>query len=149
MLKNAKKNIVYMALKGNEEGFTLLSMMFTIVVISLTIPFLMALLKAMPYTTNYNATSIQHFFYFLRDDLLLATNYSIQNNKLYLELTSGEIATIEKYDSLIRRQVDHKGHEVYVRDVKDLLFTNHPYGIQVMITTLQGEIYEKTIIFYE
>lgn len=149
MSKSVKKNFAYTVIKANEKGFTLLSMLMTVALISLTIPLLMSIIYVIPDPMNDETSSIYHFFYFLRDDLLFATNYSIDNNILFLELPSGEIATIEKYGSLIRRQVDRKGHEIYVRDVKDLIFKHHPYGIRVMITSMQGEIYEKTIVFYE
>lgn len=147
MLNKRKKTIVCTAI-NDENGFTLVSMLFTIVVISVTIPFLITLIKSVSYSTSYEISSIQHFFYFLRDDLIKATSYSVRNNKLYLETFSGEVAIIEKFGSVVRRQVNGKGHEVYLRDVKDLLFTSHPNGIQATITSLQGEAYEKTIIFY-
>src|SRR5690625_3126984 len=124
-------------------------MLLTIAIIGLTLSLLISLITSISYSTEYDELSIQQFFYILRDDLLFSSDVSVEHNKLYLELHSDEKATIEQYGRVIRRQVEGKGHEVYLREVEDVMFTLLPYGIEATITSLEGETYEKTIIFYQ
>jgi len=149
MFKNERKKFVYMAINLRERGFTLLSTLLIILIISITMPLLTSLLSSISYSTNDDTFSIQHFFYFLRNDLLAAVDYKVEHNKLFLDLPSKKTAMIEKYGSVIRRQIDGKGHEIYLRDVKELTFKPKSYGVYTKVTSIQGEIYEKTIIFYE
>lgn len=78
-----------------------------------------------------------------------ATAYKADNKKVVLDLPEGKKATLEWYNDLIQRQVDGKGFEVFLRDVKGVQFSALSYGVHVTITTLQGAHYEKTIVFYE
>lgn len=141
-----------MAFRKNEHGFTFISMLLVLTVISISLPFLAYLTKSANYSTNYDELATNQFFQFLRDDVINATNYRVDPsapNILILDLDDGTTATIGQYKDLIRRQVDGVGHEIYLRDIKGLAFSTHSYGIRSSITTLQGEYYEKKIIFYK
>lgn len=149
MLKMKKKITAFMHTKQSNKGFTFVSMLFALMVISMTLPLLTAFLKSISFSASYDLTSVQHFFYFLRNDLLKAVSFFVNNNnQLYFELNTGEIVIIEQYGSLIRKQVDGKGHEVYLRDVKNFSLKDLSYGIKVTVETIQGDAYEKTIVFY-
>lgn len=138
-----------MATAPNEKGFTFLSVLLMISIIFLTLPLISFLIKSINYQSNYDAMSVQQFFYFLRDDMIASTDVSsVQSNTISLNHYDGSIVTFEKYEGLIRRQVDGQGHEVYLREVKDVNFKTARNGIHVSITTMQGEQYEKTIRLY-
>lgn len=149
MLKIEKKPIAFMPMKNNESGHTLLSMLFALSLISITIPFLSLLILNVNDESSYNISSIQHFFYALRDQLIHSHSYDVKSNKLYLYNTLDETITIEKYDTLIRRQVNGTGHEVYLRNVTNLSFEKMPYGLHVLVTLNGGETFEKSIVFYK
>src|SRR5699024_11812748 len=100
-----------------------------ILIISITMPLLTSLLSSISYSTNDDTFSIQHFFYFLRNDLLAAVDYKVEHNKLFLDLPSKKTAMIEKYGSVIRRQIDGKGNEIYLRYVIELTFKLKSYEI--------------------
>lgn len=126
-----------------------MSMLLTISILFMSLPLLSYLTKSVTYTSNYEEINIQQFFQFLRDDVIKATGYKVSTNAITLDLQDGKKASIELYKELIRRRVDYEGHEIYLRDVKEVVFTPLPYGIHVIVTSLQGADYEKTIIFYE
>src|SRR5699024_9365095 len=138
---------VYMAIRKNEQGFTLISMLITITILFTTLPFLVYLIQSVSISSNYQEISVHHFFHFLRDEFIGAKEYKIENNTIILEYPS-ETVSIEKFGSLIRRQVDGRGHEIFLRDVDTITFTSLLFGVKTEIKTLQGEQYEKTIIFY-
>jgi len=149
MLKRKEKHFAFMPMKNDELGHTLLSMLLALSLISLTIPFLSVLITNINNESNYKLTSVQHFFYTLREQLIHSQSYQVKNNKLYLYNTLGETITIEKYSTLIRRQVDRMGHEIYLRNVKSVSFKKLPYGLHVIVTLNGGETFEKSIIFYK
>lgn len=123
-------------------------MLFILAILALSLPFLAYLIKSASHTTNFDEIAIRLFFQHLRDEVLSATDYHMESSKLTLIIDDETTVTFEKYEDLIRRQVNKRGHEVYLRDVKELIFTAHPHGIQTIVTSTQGEHYEKTIIFY-
>ncbi|WP_443257925.1 competence type IV pilus minor pilin ComGF [Virgibacillus sp. L01] len=132
----------------NENAFSFLSVILTISLLFIIIPFTGYLLKGVSFTSNYDELSIQQFFYFLRDEVIESTDIKIEPTKITLHQTNGSVVTIEKYQSLIRRKVDSKGHEVFLRDVQAVNFKSTVYGFHVTITSAKGEQFEKTIIIY-
>ena len=96
-----------------------------------------------------NELAIQQFFIFVRNDVLLAQGIYEQNDVLYFQLITGETATLEQYRNQIRRRVDQKGHEVYLRDIDSFSVEALTYGVNIIIMTSDGERYEKSIAFYE
>lgn len=148
MSKKRKRVSAYTAIHKNELGFTFVSMLLMLTILALSLPFLVYVTKSASYSTNYDEIAINQFFQFLRDDVIEATEYQISETALILMIDDRTTVTIEKYQDLIRRQVNKQGHEIYLRNVKDLSFTSHDFGIRATVTSLQGEKYEKTIVFY-
>lgn len=149
MQKKERKRYAYMGFQTNENGFTFISMFFIIIILAISFPFFGYILQASDYENNYQEISVQQFFQFVRDEVIKSTNIRVTDKKLFLEQKYEQVtATLELYGTLVRRQVNGQGHEVYLRDVKELHFTSLPDGINVSVTTITGEKYEKTIILY-
>ncbi|RDW21931.1 competence type IV pilus minor pilin ComGF [Oceanobacillus chungangensis] len=152
MLEKEKRPSAYLEYMLHERGFTFVSMLFAITILFITLPFTGYLLNGTTNTSNYEQISVYQFFQFLRDEVIRSTDISITDGKLQLLQKINNkpaITTIEKYDSLIRRQVDGTGHEIFLFDVKELTFIHDPIGFLIRVTTLQGNAYEKRIVFYE
>jgi len=131
-----------------EKGFTFITMMIILALLGIMLPFLGYLLESVQFTSNYDALSIQMFFQFLRDEVIRSEDFQIKADTLYLE-QNNDTTTIEHYENLVRRQVNGVGHEVYLMDVLDISFSQLPYGFRTTVTTLEGEQYDKTMVFYE
>ncbi len=149
MLGKKAKQFVYTVLDKREDAFTLLSMLMIITILFTMLPLLAYLINSIAYTSSYDELSTQQFFNFLRDELMLATDYSISKNKIVLDDLEGKKVSFERYNNVILRRVDGLGHDIYLRDVQAIDFTDISYGVQVEITSLRGETYEKSIIYYE
>ncbi|ASK63203.1 hypothetical protein CFK37_14125 [Virgibacillus phasianinus] len=150
MLKRKKKSHVYTDTLFNQQGFTILSMLLAITILFITIPFLEYMTKSLSYTTNYTDLSYHQFFHFFRDDLLRSTNYTIGDQAVYFHAIDGTKVTYEKYQDIIRRQVDGTGHEVVINgNVKNAFFEKISYGVKVTITTKDGANYEKIFTVYQ
>lgn len=139
-----------MVLKKSEQGFTLLSSLIGILIIGMMLPLVASLYQAIAHMPSYtDEISTQQFFQFLRDELAKAASYSVEDKKLTITLHDGTRTTIEKYDDVIRRQVAEKGHEIYLRHVKNILFESLSYdGIKATITLSNGDKYVKHIMSY-
>lgn len=148
MREEKGRRFVYMATYKHEQGFTLVSMLVMSTIFFMTLPLLIYITKTVTYDSNYDELSIRQFYQFLRDELIQATDYSIHKNQLVLVAPDGDKISFMQYNHEILRKVDGKGHDVYLRGVKEIVFKLFPYGIQVQITSLEGKEYEKTIIFY-
>jgi len=135
-------------LTSNEKGFTFITTLAMIAILVMTLPFLSYTLKISSPTTSYDELSVNEFYRFIRDELIQSYAISVANNKLYLLQEKDRTTIISKYGDQIRRQVDKKGHEVYLRDVADVVFIEDNYRIIVKITNKKGTTYEKSFTFY-
>ncbi|WP_053074994.1 competence type IV pilus minor pilin ComGF [Ornithinibacillus californiensis] len=133
----------------NEEGFTLLNQLFVLAVLLLCIPLQTVIYKTLTEVTYYEQISIQQFFHYIQMDVNQATTYQSDGNKIILTLPNEDIVTFEAYGALIRRQVNHQGHEIYLRDIQQFQVLPLPYGLKIKIQSLEGEHYEKVIAFYD
>jgi len=131
----------------DSKGFTFISVMLTLFIILITLPFVGYLLKNNSNTEQYEDISVQQFFIFLRNEILHATDTYIEDHKLILKTKEDEVVKIEKYKNIIRRQVKG-GHEIYLRDVHDWDLEPLSYGVKVTVTTESGGVYEKNFDFY-
>lgn len=143
------KQFVYTVLDQSEAAFTLLSMLVIIAILFTTLPLLAYLISSTTHTTSYDEISTRQFFHFLSNELMLATDYSVSKNTLVFDDPDGKTVSFERYNNVILRKVDGMGHDIYLRDVQAVGFTDLLYGVQVEITSLEGETYEKAIIHYE
>ncbi|WP_404453004.1 ComGF family competence protein [Virgibacillus necropolis] len=143
-----KKRHVCSDILVKQKGFTLLSTLLTIAILFITVPFLEYITKSLSYTTNYTDLSANQLFHFMRDDLIRSTDYTIGNQVVSLKAIDGTTVTYEKYEDIIRRQVDSTGHEVVIRNVKSLSFEEISYGIKTIIITMDGAVYEKKFTIY-
>ncbi|WP_379601261.1 competence type IV pilus minor pilin ComGF [Oceanobacillus profundus] len=149
MRKIQKNSSVFMDYKQHEKGFTFITVLCSIVILSVSLPLLGYLLQSMNSKSTYSEISVQQFFQFVRDDIIDATNIYVTNRKLYLvKPHENKTATLELYGTLVRRQVNGKGHEIYLRDVVGISFTPLPYGVQVTVITTSEERYEKKFAYY-
>lgn len=149
MQKIERKKYAYMGFKHHEQGFTFITVLLTITILTITLPFLGYMIQAANYESNYEETSVQQFFQFVRDEVIQSTSFQVKDKKLYLNQQYKHVsATLELYGSFVRRQVNGQGHEIYLRDVKDVSFTPLPFGIHISVTMLSGDKYEKSIAHY-
>jgi competence protein ComGF len=137
-----------MVIKTNENGFTLYTTLIAITIIAICITLQLAILRALHQNTYYDQISIQQFFNLIQREVIEANGYSVGKDIINLELENGEIATIEQYGTLIRRQVNHVGHEIYLRDIKSFAVYSLLNGFKIHIQTKKGDSYEKIIVYY-
>ncbi|WP_077320852.1 competence type IV pilus minor pilin ComGF [Virgibacillus proomii] len=148
MQSSDKKKFVYMAFYS-KEGFTFITTLLMMGILVISLPFLSYLIQVVTERSDQSELSVGQFFLFMRNEVMQAKQLQVYPNKLKLTAKDGATASFELYQQLIRRQVDGKGHEIYLRDIQRLQFISLPYGVRLMVTTIEGEQFEKEIIFYQ
>ncbi|MBU5466390.1 ComGF family competence protein [Virgibacillus sp. MSJ-26] len=147
--KKLKKN-AYSVIARNEFGFSMISMLTTITIIFISLPFLAYLLNSLAYSSHQEMISTQQFFLFLRDELTESPHIEVINpDAISYELKNGDVAEISFYNNLVRRRVEEKGHEIYLRDIDKLMFKKTSHGMLITVSTMQGEFYEKQIFLFQ
>lgn len=136
-----------MVILKNENAFTFISLLVSMAILFMVIPFIGYLIKSLDISDNYEALSVRQFFYYMRDEVANAVGYSVKDNTLILELANGDRVVFEHENQQIRRKLKD-GIEIYLYDVHDVVFSPHRHGIHLSIVSLEGEHYEKIIVFY-
>lgn len=128
--------------KHKEAGFTLISTLISLTMVLISLPLLYQLLFEVKSLKKLELTPYK-FMMFITDDIHRADITLAKNNKLYFYLPSGETAIIEQYNQLIRRKVDNRGHEIYLRDIVLFETKQLESSVSVKIELKDGEQYEK------
>lgn len=129
----------------NESAFTFLEMMIVLSIIIITFPFITFLLEKI-HDEDYNETvSVNQFFNYLQKDAFKAREVYHDGNKLYFVINEYDTALIEPYKDVIRRRVNYRGHEIYLRDVEKVHVQPNTFGYHYTIVTTKGESYDKII----
>lgn len=139
---NEKTGVTMAKKKVHEHGFTLISTLISLSLVLISLPLLYELMSEVKNMSKLELSPYK-FMVFITEDIHRSEQIIAKNNKLYFYLPSGEVALIEQYDDLIRRQVDNRGHEIYLRDVVKFETNNLDYGVKVIIDFKDGEKYEK------
>ena len=149
MLRWLKKNFVYPGYLKNEKGFSLLSLLVMMMIVTFTIPFFGYALQSVQIDDDHRDLTVHEFYRFIRDDVIRSYDYEIVNNHtLYLYQDHGQRVTIHRYGNLIRRQVENKGHEIYFRGAKEITFERTIHGFKLILSTEEGVTYERNFKFY-
>ncbi|MFC0299297.1 competence type IV pilus minor pilin ComGF [Virgibacillus soli] len=139
-----------MGILYDNRGYSLVSLLMAITLLSLLFP-LMAQILNMTRTHEeslYDITSIHQFFYFLQEEMKDAQDFQIRDQTLYLTLYNDDIISFQQHHQTVSRKLNNQGHLIYLRDVDYLSFIPRSYGFQVMIRTIKGDEYEKTMVLY-
>ncbi|SHF60780.1 Putative Competence protein ComGF [Ornithinibacillus halophilus] len=132
-----------------ENGFSMVSALFTLSILLTTLPILAFAIQSTQFHSKYDELSVQQFFIILQKEVSLSTYAEVDDHSIILESMKRDTANIHQYQNSVRRKLNNKGHEIYIRDIKDFSLIPYEWGVKVNITTLQGEEHEKIISYYQ
>lgn len=137
---------------NSQSGFTFISMLIALTMLTLSLPFVTYALSAIQSNQTYKESiSIQQFFIYMQKDMIAAKRAHVAYNRLYLYYEEGSWERQSQYSlygGTIRRQVDGTGHEIYLRNVSAVTFEKYPHSILFTITGKSGATYEKSVSIY-
>lgn len=139
------KSFVYMVFQSNHRGFTYISVLLSLCIIIATLPIIPYFLGKVNMEEDRTLISVDQFFVTVQNELNVSelVRVDTERNQIYFRLNEGDTGIIEQYETLIRRTGDVKGHEIYLRDVKEMELQLIDYGFLLRIKMMNGEIYEK------
>ncbi|MFD1736525.1 competence type IV pilus minor pilin ComGF [Bacillus salitolerans] len=132
-----------------ERGFTLLEMLL-VLIIYLSIAFLFPLIIQV-FEKWTNEKTILHPFEWevatrqLSIEIREAKKMVISDNTIELITTSGNSVTYKMYNQALLRQVNNKGHEIVLQNIRNFQVVDEEYSIRIDVTDLSDETYHVSI----
>ena len=143
-----KDKFAYKAL-FNQHAFTLIESMFVlwiVVTIFLLFPLMIKTYAHIQRVLTPEETYEWNIFLIqFRKELGISKSYTIENNHIKL-LVNNNFVSYEPYGALIRRRVNETGHEVVLRNVKDVKFTEVGHKLQLVVQFLNQTKEEAVLI---
>jgi len=139
-----RKKLVYYY--QNEQGYTFLNMLLSFIVYAIIISSLSMvfhfLMSHSQHSYDLKPFEWELFTVQLHRELKDATDIQVKDEQLSFKNKLGEIVTVQQYKNLIRRQVNGKGHEIYLFRVKDIELNKIEDGIKIKVFSNFGKDYE-------
>ncbi|HAB0334411.1 TPA_asm: competence protein ComGF [Listeria monocytogenes] len=146
---NWKKNVSF---RNGSPAFTLLETILSITIIlsiSSLIPlFFQCYNKTIQLSNIDQTTEWQLFLIQTRLELEKATNIQIDGNKLSFS-NGKDLITYSKYNDLVRRQVNGKGHEPLLTNVKDYQLIKKEKQLHLTVQDSNTQIYTSVFALPE
>ncbi|PAD36908.1 competence type IV pilus minor pilin ComGF [Terribacillus saccharophilus] len=130
---------------SNNKGFTLLEAVLALGVLMLILASVPPLLDPLTQDTKSEAVSVRQALHFISMEVHKGGSVYTVKDKLYIQDQQGRTAVFEQYKDMIRRQVDAKGHEIYLHHIEDLKIIQDGSSIVITIKGKEGSSYEKRI----
>ncbi|SFJ21153.1 Putative Competence protein ComGF [Halobacillus dabanensis] len=129
----------------NEVGFTLLeviiTLLLTMTILSISVP-LISLFKTEDY---YTETSARQLSAIIQEELNQSRSFMVRSEILSFIDQQQRHVVIDQYESVVRRRVDRKGHEVMIQGVRNIHFSRKESSIQMKVEMMNGAIYKYLI----
>lgn len=130
---------------SNNKGFTLLEAIIALGILILILVSVPPLLTPLVQDTKSEAVSVRQALHFISMEVHKGVAVNTAEDKLYIQDQQGRTAVFEQYKDMIRRQVDEKGHEIYLHHIEDLEFIQDDSSIVITVKGKEGLSYEKRI----
>lgn len=125
----------------NKDGHSLIEAIIALgvlLVLASLIPLLLFPIQRHPPSILLEETAL--FFSMLGKEVREGKSIEVRNNGLYITQTAGDELSFTKYHSLIRKQVNGLGHEVWVQNVQDMVVTyTSDKFIKITLRDAQGK----------
>lgn len=129
----------------SQKGYSLMEAFIALTVLlmlSSLIPLLFIPIQKQPPNPQLEETSL--FFSMLGKEIREGKSVEMNNNSLYVTLTNGNVLSFSRYHSLVRKQVNGLGHEVWVQNISEMVLKKHSDVLfAVKLIDTQGNEYER------
>jgi competence protein ComGF len=145
MKKNTKHVQATIKYAESKNGHTLIEAIIVLAVLlmlSSLIPLLFIPIQKQPPISQLEETSL--FFSMLGKEIREGKTIEVYNNSLYITLSNGNVLSFSKYHSLIRKQVNGLGHEVWMQNIREMVLEKHSDVLfTVKIIDTKGNEYQR------
>ncbi|MGJ7912117.1 competence type IV pilus minor pilin ComGF [Neobacillus sp. LXY-1] len=132
----------------NEQGFTLIEVLFSLMIFS-TIIYLIAPIIQIAIENTQTDAQLQSmewevFSNEIKQEIRMSTQADVIYDKLYVT-KDGVTITYDKYGNNIRRRVNFNGHEIVLQNVSKLSFIRTDQHIKIEVTDVYGNHYDVVV----
>ncbi|WP_194287412.1 competence type IV pilus minor pilin ComGF [Gracilibacillus oryzae] len=144
MLNRRLKQSAFILTKNKEAGFTLISLLVSIIITMTILAFSMQILHVILTQNSSHSFQTLQFFHFVEDELLGSQQFFRDDNKLAIINENNEKVTYSRYGNLVRRQVNGRGHEIMLRNIAEYTLEDTANNqILLRVETEGGQLFEK------
>jgi competence protein ComGF len=130
----------------SEKGHSLMEALIALtalLMLSSLIPLLFLPIQKQPPRSQMEETLL--FFSMLGKEIREGKKIEVSNSSLNITLSNGNVVSFSKYHSLIRKQVNGLGHEVWVQNISDMVLKKHSdVLLEVKLVDTQGRVYQRS-----
>ncbi|KZE66403.1 hypothetical protein AWM68_08570 [Fictibacillus phosphorivorans] len=130
-----------------KEGYTFVEAIIALgvlLVLASLVPLLLSPIQKQPPSIQLEEISV--FLSMLGKEVREGRSIEVRNNGLYITQTTGDVISFTKYHSLIRKQVNGQGHEVWVQNIQELLIEKQS-GTSFKVTVIDTKGKELMRVF--
>lgn len=124
-------------MRNDERGFTLPEMLIAFSIFLLITSFIPLFMKVMFINSEQkrglNKMEWEVFLQQIKMELRESKAITINEGKIHFGKYNGETVTFEKYNTSIRRQVNSRGHEILLQNIKELKFSSAGNGFSLEV----------------
>jgi competence protein ComGF len=129
----------------SQSGTTLIETIIALTVLLLLsslLPLLFIPIQKQPAISQLEETSL--FFSMLGKEIREGEIIEVNNDSLFITHSDGNVISFSKYHSLIRKQVNGLGHEVWVQNISELVLEiQSDVLLTVKIIDDKGHVYQR------
>ncbi|HHU19495.1 MAG TPA: prepilin-type N-terminal cleavage/methylation domain-containing protein [Bacilli bacterium] len=144
---NSSKYLFILNLQ-TERGFTIVELLLSLVILAMILlitPIITSNIHHQPQTERF---SVQQFFHAATDEIQSNQLSEKDQYRIILTTSTNEQIVLSKYNDTIRRQVNRTGHEVLLRDVKQLAIEYNDQYLLIKLEMKSEQKYEKVITLF-
>jgi competence protein ComGF len=138
----------------NEKAFSLLEVLFSLLMMTMLLFAILSIYLLYKKEENhvYISSLLQNqssaFVHSIEREIYNGSQFMINNGKLSFYDAAGNLITYEKWGDGVRRQVNHSGHVLLIKDVESISFQMIGNCCHVQYTLKRGEIRLKGEVFF-
>ncbi|MFC0269979.1 competence type IV pilus minor pilin ComGF [Metabacillus herbersteinensis] len=133
---------------NNQAGYSFINLLLSLVIYFTIISSFALILHFVSTQTNYpddlKPFEWDVFLIQLQRELSEASNIETTTNELTFQNNQGETVTFHQYQDLLRRQVEGRGHEIVLLQVKESTFTKENTGVTLKVVSTAGKNFTFT-----
>ncbi|MFJ7746159.1 competence type IV pilus minor pilin ComGF [Peribacillus sp. NPDC097295] len=143
-MKTQRKNMNRFVMLRKNEGFTMIEMLFSLMIlmtISLFVLQLFTIIQIQIGTKNkIHPKEWEIFTLQMQQEVRSSKSQDVVGNKLYL-LSGEDLSLIEQYNDKLRRRVNGGGHEVILQNISNVEVEKVDNVIEIHITDKSGKTF--------
>ncbi|MGE7601243.1 competence type IV pilus minor pilin ComGF [Peribacillus sp. NPDC097675] len=141
-MKTQRKNMNRFVMLRKNEGFTMIEMLFSLMIlmtISLFVLQLFTIIQTQIGTKNkIHPKEWEIFTLQMQQEVRSSKSQDVVGNKLFL-LSGEDLSMIEQYNDKLRRRVNGEGHEVILQNISNVEVEKNGDVIEIHITDKSGK----------